>query len=89
MMERFYYSSKYQCLYLKPILNLDHLTSTFTNWIEEYHTQKPHYAHGIYTPQEVLEGANLKICFKEIIKNASKLRREVNKNVNCIKKCVE
>jgi putative transposase len=42
MMEAFYRITKYGCLYLYEIKDFKTLIQIFTNWIEEYHKEKPH-----------------------------------------------
>jgi hypothetical protein len=55
------------------------LLHAFKALLKEYHFEKPHYALGIYTPSEVLNGQNPKQKFTEIYKEAAITRREVNK----------
>ncbi len=80
MMEAFYHTTKYRCLYRYEILNYDQLVERFTAWIEEYHHQKPHYALGIYTPAEVYNGAVKFEKFGKIYKEGAEERREANRN---------
>ena len=80
MMEAFYRITKYKCLYLQTIADFEHLLKTFSEWIEEYHFHKPHYALGIYTPAQVLKGSDKHQRFSERMKNAALERREANKN---------
>jgi putative transposase len=87
MMEAFYRTSKYNYLYLKQILNGTQLKLEFQNWIQEYNFEKPHYALGIYSPSEVLNGADLSISHRASFLEAAIKRREINKNFNCPLKC--
>jgi len=87
MMEAFYRTTKYQCLYLKKIQNRKQLLYEFEKWINEYNTKKPHYALGIYTPFEILNGSDKQESFKERMVAAAQNRREINKNSNCKVKC--
>jgi transposase InsO family protein len=85
LMEAYYRITKYSCLYLKKIKNLTDLIREFEHWIHEYHIEKPHYALGIHTPGEVLNGSNKHQKFSERMKQAAQDRRKFNKNVNCSK----
>ena len=87
MMEAFYHTAKYRYLYLKLIHNKPELTSEVQNMIQEYHFERPHYALGVYTPFEVLNGADLKTTHRNTYAEAAKKRREINKNANCMQKC--
>ncbi|HEY1038167.1 MAG TPA: DDE-type integrase/transposase/recombinase [Bacteroidia bacterium] len=89
MMEAFYRTTKYQCLYLKQIPNCKQLMSEFESWINEYNNQKPHYALGIYTPYEILNGHDKCESFSERMKLAAQNRREFNRNASCKVKCNE
>lgn len=55
--------------------------------IQEYHFERPHYALGIYTPEEVKNGADVKISHRNTYAEAARKRREINKNTNCNRKC--
>lgn len=87
MMEAFFHITKYRCLYLQKIRDYPHLLKVFQDWIAEYHFTKPHYALGIYTPAEVLAGADKHEKYNERMKEAGKVRRSFNKNANCSLKC--
>lgn len=87
MMEAFYRSTKYDWLYRMKIKNYEQLLLEFKNWIQEYHLEKPHYALGIYTPNEVLQGADKKQNFSQRMTEAAEKRRNFNKNVGCNKEC--
>lgn len=87
LMEAYYKITKYSCLYLKTIKNLTDLIREFEYWIHEYHIEKPHYALGIYTPDEVLNGADKHEKFSDRRISAAQKRREFNKNVKCTKEC--
>jgi hypothetical protein len=89
MMEAFYRTTKYQCLYLKKIQNCKQLISEFDSWINEYNNQKPHYALGIYTPHEILTGNDKGQSFSERKKLAAQNRREINRNAHCKTRCNE
>jgi len=89
MMEAFYRTTKYQCLYLKSIADGHQLEIEFENWIDEYQYQKPHYALGIYAPFEIISGKYKNESFLERMNTATRNRREINKNVSCKVKCSE
>jgi hypothetical protein len=86
-MEAYYRITKYSCPYLKKIKNFKDLNQEFENWIHEYHIEKPHYALGIHTPNEVLNGSDKHQNFPERKKQVAQDRRKFNKNVNCSKGC--
>lgn len=87
MMEAFYHISKYRYLYNQPIQNGTELQNIFTEMMHEYHTIKPHYALGIYTPEEVLNGADPKAPLTEIFRKAAVQRRATNKKAQCELNC--
>lgn len=87
MMEAFYHTAKYRYLYLQTIQNKKELHLKFEEMINEYHFLKPHYALGIYTPNEVKNGADVKISHRDTYVQAARKRRETNRNANCNKKC--
>lgn len=87
MMEAFYSTAKYRYLYLQPINNGNELQTHFENLIQEYHYEKPHYALGIYTPSQTLNGADPKKSHKSIYLEAAKERRAFNKKSNCGMNC--
>jgi len=87
MMEAFYHTAKYRYLYLQPIHNRQEFHVKFAKMMHEYHFHKPHYALEIYTPSEVLNGADVKISHRTIYAEAAKKRRELNRNNNCSQKC--
>ncbi|TSJ41856.1 DDE-type integrase/transposase/recombinase [Fluviicola chungangensis] len=89
MMEAFYRTTKYQWLYLKDISNGKQLLKEFELWIKEYNHEKPHYASGIYTPCDILNGNDKHESFSERMKSAAQMRREINKNAGCNAKCIE
>jgi hypothetical protein len=62
------------------------LLKAFAALMQEYHFEKPHYALGIYTPSEVLNGKNPKQKFTEIFKEAAIERRKTNK-LGCEEGC--
>lgn len=79
MMEAFYSIAKYRYLYLQLIHNRDELLIAFVAFMQEYHFEKPHYALGIYTPSEVLNGQKPNEKFTEIYKEGAIERRAINK----------
>jgi putative transposase len=87
MMEAFYRTTKYVSLYNQKLENYNQLLKAFQNWIVEYHTLKPHYNLGIYTPLQILQGADKNEKFSQRMIDAAIQRREINKNVNCSQKC--
>lgn len=87
MMEAFYHTAKYRYLFLKPIHNTTELTSEVEKMMHEYHFQRPHYALGIYTPSEVLNGADVKLSHRNNYAEAARKRRDFNRNANCNQKC--
>lgn len=87
MMEALYSLAKYRYLYLHKITDYDDLFRVFKAFIQEYHFLKPHYGLGIYTPSEVLNGADVSVSHKKTYTQAAVERRNFNKNVNCSMKC--
>ena len=63
------------------------LPDYITESIKEYNSEKPHYAHKIYTPNEVYEKPELKDT-KLIFDNLNQQRMEDNKSYSCGKVCV-
>ncbi len=89
MMEAFYRTTKYQCLYLKTITDGTQLKIETEKWIHEYNYLKPHYSLGIHTPYEILNGHDKHKSFSERMKGAAQNRREFNRNASCKVKCNE
>lgn len=87
MMEALYSIAKYRYLYLHQIKDYEDLVRIFTVFIQEYHFERSHYALGIYSPSEVLNGADIKISLRKTYLQAAAERRELNKNVKCNTKC--
>ena len=87
MQEAFYSIAKYRYLYRKPIENGEHLKKVFAEMIHEYHTERPHYALGIYTPEEVKNGADIFASHRKIHQQAAIIRSEENKKAQCSQKC--
>lgn len=87
MMEAFYHTAKYRYLYQQPIHNQPELILKFKEMIHEYHFLKPHYALGIYTPEQVKNGADMKLSHRNTYAEAGRKRREMNRNMNCNQKC--
>jgi hypothetical protein len=87
MMEAFYHTIKYRYLYLMSIHNTEELITEFKNLLHEYHFHKPHYALGIFTPDEVRNGADVSTSYRDIYTQAARERREINRNVHCTQKC--
>ena len=52
-------------------------------FFEDHDNLKPHYAHKIYTPNEVYAGQNPNISLTKLYSVAAKNRRIANKNSNC------
>lgn len=70
-------------LYGKQIHNRNELHKILAHHFNEHDDIKPHYAHKIYTPNEVYYGANPKICLTPEYRKAAQARRIVNKNGKC------
>lgn len=87
MMEAFYHTAKYRYLYLQIIHNTQELYRKFEEMMYEYHFLKPHYALGIYTPEEVKNGADMKLSHRNTYAEAGRKRREMNRNMNCNQEC--
>ena len=87
MQESFYSILKYQYLYRLNLKTGEELKDAFEKMIHEYHYEKPHFALGIYTPDEVRKGADIKASLKDDYDQAAIARREQNKKVNCSAKC--
>jgi transposase InsO family protein len=86
MMERFYHTAKYSYLYRLDLTD-ENIHQKVEEMYHEYHHAKPHYALGIYTPFEVLNGADKHACFAEIYTQAAQKRREANRNTKCEQEC--
>ena len=87
LQEAFYSILKYQYLYRLQLENGKELINAFKKMIHEYHYEKPHFALGIYTPDEVRKGADFKTSLKDDYVQAAIARREQNKKANCSTKC--
>lgn len=87
MAEAFYHTAKYRYLYLQLIHNTQELYRKFEEMMYEYHFLKPHYALGIYTPEDVKNGADVKLSHRNTYAEAARNRREINKNMNCHQEC--
>jgi len=87
MAEAFYHTAKYRYLYQQSIHNTPELYVKFEEMIHEYHFLKPHYALGIYTPDEVKNGADVNTAHRNTYTEAAGNRREINRNTSCNQKC--
>lgn len=87
MMEAFFHTAKYRYLYQQPIHNRSELDVKVEEMMYEYHFIRPHYALGIYTPEEVKNGADVKLSHRNTYTEAARKRREMNRNMNCHQKC--
>ncbi|MBL1280012.1 MAG: transposase family protein [Fluviicola sp.] len=83
MVEASYLTLKSRYLYTKQIHNGDQLLKELEFFFEDHDNVKPHYAHKIYTPNEVFYGADPNISLSEVYAVARQKRREVNKISNC------
>ena len=70
-------------MYTKSIQNYDELIKELHFFFEDHDNLKPHYAHKIYTPNEVYNGKNPNISLTNLYANASEKRRNSNKMNNC------
>ena len=67
-------------------LTQEELSDYISESIKEYNSEKPHYAHKIYTPDEIYENAELKnatLFFDKL----NQQRKQDNQNYSCGKVC--
>ena len=83
MVEASYQTLKKYNLYGKQIFDGIQLNKELENHFIEHDDIKPHYAHKIYTPNEVYYGADPKICLTPEYRKAAQVRRIVNQNGKC------
>ena len=83
MVEASYQTLKKYNLYGKQIFDGTQLYKELENHYHEHDFIKPHYAHKIYTPDEVYNGADPKICLIPEYRKAAIERRIINKNGSC------
>ena len=74
---------KSRYLYHKEVKNGKQLFKEISLYYKEYNEVKPHYAHKIYTPDEVYKGEAVSVNYKERSAQAGRKRREINKNNGC------
>ena len=72
MVEASYHVLKGTGLYGKQIHDRDELHKILEHHFNEHDDIKPHYAHKIYTPNEVYNGADPKICLTPEYRKAAK-----------------
>jgi putative transposase len=59
IVERFWRSLKYECVYLQEFEGGKEARETIGRWIESYNRERPHFGLGWRTPDEVYFGGNL------------------------------
>jgi putative transposase len=52
MIERWFRSLKEECVWLNKFEDRDHAFSVLADWIDRYHTKRPHSALGYKTPAQ-------------------------------------
>ena len=55
MIERFWRSLKYECVYLSAFGTGSEARGGIGRWIDYYNADRPHATHGILTPNEAYE----------------------------------
>ena len=83
MVEASYQTLKKYNLYGKQVCDGIQLNKELENHYHEHDFIKPHYAHKIYTPDEVYNGADPKICLTPQYRKAAVDRRITNKKGRC------
>ena len=63
------------------------LSDYISESIKEYNSEKPHYVHKIYTPDEIYENADLKNT-KLVFEKLNQQRIQDNQNYSCGKVCI-
>ncbi len=71
----------------RKLLSEEELLEYVPKIIDEYNCEKPHYAHKIYTPDEIYKKPELK-NYKYVFDKINKVRIENNKNFECNKVCI-
>ena len=52
MIERFFLTLKQECVWLQRFEDRDHAFRVVADWLDRYHTERPHSALGYLTPKE-------------------------------------
>ena len=52
MIERFFLTLKQECVWLQRFADRDHAFRVVADWLDRYHTERPHSALGYLTPKE-------------------------------------
>ena len=52
MIERFFLTLKQECVWLHRFSDRDHAFRLIADWLDRYHTERPHSALGYLTPKE-------------------------------------
>ncbi|MGS0748644.1 hypothetical protein [Halpernia sp. GG3] len=68
-------------------LTQEELPGYIVKSVKEYNSEKPHYVHKIYTPDEVYDNPKLKDS-KLFFDKLNQRRIKNNKNYSCGKACV-
>ena len=55
MIERFFLTLKQECVWLQRFEDRDHAFRVVADWLDRYHTERPHSALGYLTPKEYRE----------------------------------
>jgi putative transposase len=55
MIERFFLTLKQECVWLHRFVDRDHAFRVVADWLDRYHTDRPHSALGYLTPKEYRE----------------------------------
>jgi putative transposase len=55
MIKRLWRSLKYECIYLNAFENSSETRAGIEKWIAYYNTERPHFTHGILTPDEAYD----------------------------------
>jgi len=72
--------------YLKQGIPEDQFIEELKFSIEDINTRRPHYAHLIYTPDEIHQNPELKQT-KPFLQKINRNRIAENKNYSCVKYC--
>ena len=55
MIERFFLTLKQECVWLQRFDDRDHAFRVIADWLDRYHSERPHSALGYLTPKEFSE----------------------------------
>ena len=62
VMERFWRSYKWECVYLRDRMDLRELKEITRVWVKYYNSERPHQGLGYRTPDEVYNGEMVQIA---------------------------